>query len=186
MPGVIPEFAIVGRVRRAHGIRGELVVETMTDAPDVIFASGARVFQGTAAGDVWRDPKSGELRELTVLASRPFKGGLLVTLDAVADRTEAERWNDRHLLVPMTELSEPKEGELFLHELGGMRVLDEAGASLGEVRGWFQVPHGVLLDVHTHRGDVALPFNQQFVRDVNRAGRTLTVAIPDELFTGGE
>ncbi|HXD22809.1 MAG TPA: hypothetical protein VN613_05570, partial [Gemmatimonadaceae bacterium] len=91
---------MVGRVRRAHGIRGELVVELMTDAPDVIFASGARVFQGTTTGDVWRDPKSGEPRELRVLASRPFKGGLLVALDAVSDRTESERWNERYLLVP--------------------------------------------------------------------------------------
>jgi 16S rRNA processing protein RimM len=172
-------------VRRAHGIRGELVVELMTDAPDVIFASGARVFQGTAAGDPWRDPESGELRELEIAASRPFKGGLLITLDAVSDRTEAERWNDRSLLVPMDELTEPAEGELFLHELHGMRVLDEGGTDFGEVRGWFRVPHGVLLDVHTSRGDVALPFNEQFVREVNRAGRTMTVAIPDELFTGG-
>ena len=175
----------MGRVRRAHGVRGELVVELMTDAPDVIFASGARVFQGTTAGDLWRDPTTGESRALTVLSSRPFKGGLLVTLDAITDRTEAERWNNRHLLVPIEELSEPDEGELFLHELGGMRVLDEAGAELGEVRAWYQVPQGVLLDVHTSRGDVALPFNERFVRNVNRAGRTLTVAIPDELFSGG-
>ena len=51
---------MVGRVRRAHGIRGEIVVELMTDAPDAIFAAGARVFQGTAAGDLWHDPKTGE------------------------------------------------------------------------------------------------------------------------------
>jgi 16S rRNA processing protein RimM len=170
-------------VRRAHGVRGELVVELMTDAPDVIFASGARVFLGTAAGEIWRDPETAATRELKVLASRPFKGGLLVTLDAVSDRTEAERWNDRHLLVPIGELTEPEEGELFLHELGGMRVLDQTGAALGEVRAWYRVPHGVLLDVHTARGDVALPFNEQFVRRVDRAGRTLTVAIPDELFS---
>jgi 16S rRNA processing protein RimM len=182
---VTPKFAMVGRVRRAHGIRGELVVELMTDAPDVIFASGARVFQGTAAGDIWHDPKTGATRELKVLSSRPFKGGLLVSLDAIVDRTEAERWNDRHLLVPIDELTEPEDGEVFLHELDGMRVVDENGAELGDVRGFYQVPHGVLLDVHTKRGDVALPFNEQFVRAVNRELRTMTVAIPDELFTGG-
>jgi 16S rRNA processing protein RimM len=176
---------MVGRVRRAHGIRGELVVELMTDAPDVIFASGARVFQGTPTGDIWRDPKSGDVRELNVLASRPFKGGLLVTLDVVTDRTEAERWNDRHLLIPVEELTQPEEGAVFLHELAGLRVLNTSGAAFGEVRGWYRVPHGVLLDVHTDRGDVALPFNAQFVLEVNRTGRTLTVAIPDELFTGG-
>jgi 16S rRNA processing protein RimM len=165
-------------------VRGELVVELMTDAPDVIFASGARVFQGTAAGDVWRDPASGEIRELKILSSRPFKGGLLVTVDAVTDRTEAERWNDRHLLVPIGELTEPEDGEVFLHELGGMRVLDESGQDVGEVRAWYQVPHGVLLDVTTKRGDIALPFNERFVREVNRAARSITVSIPDELFSG--
>jgi 16S rRNA processing protein RimM len=157
----------------------------MTDAPDVIFASGARVFLGNAAGDIWRDPKTGATRELKVLSSRPFKGGLLVTLDAVADRTEAERWNDRHLMVPIGELEQPGDGEVFLHEFSGMRVLDESGAELGDIRGYFQVPHGVLLDVRTKRGDVALPFNEMFIRSVNRTGRTIVVAIPDELFTGG-
>ncbi len=157
----------------------------MTDAPDVIFASGARVFLGTAAGDIWRDPKTGATREMKVLSSRPFKGGLLVTLDAVADRTEAERWNDRHLMVPLEELAQPEDGEVFLHEFSGMRVLDESGAELGDIRGYFQVPHGVLLDVRTKRGDIALPFNEQFIRGVNRTERTMVVAIPDELFTGG-
>lgn len=157
----------------------------MTDAPDVIFASGARVFLGDTNGDIWRDPKTHEIRELQILSSRPFKAGLLVTLDAVSDRTEAERWNDRHLLVPFSELTSPQEGEVFLHELAGMRVLDEHGSALGDIRGFFQVPHGVLLDVRTTRGDVALPFNETFVRRVNRAERTMTVAIPDELFTHG-
>jgi 16S rRNA processing protein RimM len=160
-------------------------VELMTDAPDVIFASGARVFMGTAAGDIWRDPKTSTTRELKIIASRPFKGGLLVTLDAVTDRTEAERWNDRHLMVPIEELTQPDEGEVFLHEFSGMRVLDESGTELGDIRGFFQVPHGVLLDVRTKRGDIALPFSEQFVRNVNRAERTMVVAIPEELFSGG-
>jgi 16S rRNA processing protein RimM len=157
----------------------------MTDAPDVMFASGRRVYRGTTSGEIWRDAKTGETRELTVVASRPFKGGLLVTLDAVTDRTEAERWNERHLLVPIEELTPPAEGELFLHELGGMRVLDEAGEPLGEVRAWYRVPQGVLLELSTERGDVALPFNERFVHRVNRAERSLTVSIPDELFPGG-
>jgi 16S rRNA processing protein RimM len=157
----------------------------MTDAPDVMFASGRRVYQGTTSGEIWRDAKTGATRELTVVASRPFKGGLLVTLDAVTDRTEAERWNERHLLVPIGELTPPAEGELFLHELGGMSVLDEAGAPLGEVRAWYRVPQGVLLELRTARGDVALPFNERFVRRVNRAERSLTVSIPDELFPAG-
>jgi hypothetical protein len=50
-----PELIIVGRVRKAHGIRGDLVVEPMTDEPDAVFAPGRRVFAGTASGNRARD-----------------------------------------------------------------------------------------------------------------------------------
>ena len=175
-------LAIVGRVRRAHGVKGALVVETMTDAPEATFAIGRRVFAGTTAGDLWHDPESGEPLELTVTGSRPFKGGLLVTVSSIADRTEAERWRNRHLLAPFSELEPPAEGELYLHELDGLRVLDEAGAALGEVRAWYRLPNGILLDLHTARGDVSLPFSDKFVLSLDRDARTITVAIPDELF----
>ena len=56
------EYAIVGLIRKAQGIRGEVVVEPLTDKPDVVFASGSRVFAGTASGDlaVARDVKGAE------------------------------------------------------------------------------------------------------------------------------
>src|SRR5450756_1458322 len=69
--------AVVGRVRRAHGLKGELVVLPITDAPDAIFAPGARVFAGTPDGELAADPRTGTPRALTVKATRPFKDGLL-------------------------------------------------------------------------------------------------------------
>ncbi|HEX4470148.1 MAG TPA: hypothetical protein VH080_11465, partial [Gemmatimonadaceae bacterium] len=68
------EFIIVGRVRKAHGIRGELVVEPITDAPDMIFAPGRRVLAGTARGDL-----APGARELHVEKTSPFKEGLIVS-----------------------------------------------------------------------------------------------------------
>ena len=178
-------FALVGKVRRAHGIKGELVVEALTDTPDATFAPGRRVLAGTASGEVWCDPETGDERSLAVIASRPFKDGLLVTLEGITDRSEAERWRGRHLLALFSELTPPAEGEVYLHELEGMRVLDVAGAEVGVVSGWHRLPQGVLLDVRGDRGDVQVPFNEAFVRAVDRAARRLTVVIPDELYTGG-
>ena len=43
-------LAIVGLIRNAQGIRGEVVIESLTDAPDAVFASGRRVFLGSATG----------------------------------------------------------------------------------------------------------------------------------------
>ena len=50
-----PEWVIVGRVRKVHGLQGELVVEPITDRPDAVFASGRRVFAGTPGGTIARD-----------------------------------------------------------------------------------------------------------------------------------
>ena len=45
------EHAIVGLIRKAHGIRGEVTVELVTDEPERLFAPGARLIAGTADGD---------------------------------------------------------------------------------------------------------------------------------------
>jgi 16S rRNA processing protein RimM len=176
------EYASVGRVRRPHGVRGELVVEALTDEPGAIFAPGRRVFQGTHEGDLWLDPRSRAPRELTVTALRPFKEGFLVTFEGVADRTEAERWNGRHLLVPLDELSEPEDGEVFAHELVGMMVVDaDSGDELGEVVEFYELPQGLLLEFRRGDGTARLPFIDEFVDAVDREGRRISVRLPDGL-----
>jgi 16S rRNA processing protein RimM len=176
------ELAIVGRLHRPHGIRGALVVEPMTDAPDAIFAPGRRVFAGTVDGAVSLDPKSNARRELVITESKPFKDGLIVSFDAIHDRTEAERWTGRFVLAPFSELTPPDDDEFYLHELDGLTAVDHAGNTVGIVTAWYQMPHGILLDVHTARGDVSIPYSERFVLKIDRDARSITVDIPAELF----
>lgn len=180
----LPDCAIVARVRRPHGVRGELVVESFTDEPDAILAPGRRLFQGTHDGNLWLDPASRRPREVHVQGLRPFKDGWLITLDAVGDRTEAERWNGRHLLVPVSELSEPEDGEVFAHELVGMQLVDaESRAPLGEVVEFYELPQGLLLECRNAQGLFSLPFVDEFVDEVDRAGRRIVVRLPDGLLS---
>lgn len=167
--------AVVGRVRRAHGIKGELGVSLETDAPDAIFAPGARVFVGTANGDLAPDVRTGRLVELVVRATRPFRDGLLVFFDGIADRTEAEKWRGRSLLVPMSELEPPADGELWAHELPGMRVVDPHGAAIGDVHGYYELPQGLVLEIETPRGRRDVPFNDAFVQAFDRDARVITL-----------
>ena len=165
------EYYLVGRIRRAHGIRGELVVEALTDAPDAIFAPGRRVFAGTREGDL-----SPDRRELRVLRSSPFKGGLIVAFEGIDDRTTAEQWRDRHLLVPEDEIAPPSEDELFIHELVGMRVLHVSGEEIGEVIEVFEVPQGLLIEVaRSADTTILLPFDDQTVSEVDADQRVIRV-----------
>lgn len=177
-----PDCASIARVRRPHGVRGELVVEALTDEPDAILAPGRRVFQGTHEGDLWLDSKTHEPRELHVTGLRPFKDGWLVTFDTVQDRTEAERWNGRHLMIPVEELSEPKDGEVFAHELVGMRIIDaDSGDAIGDVIEFYELPQGLLLEFRGPGGVASVPFVEEFVVEVDREGRTIRVRLPDGL-----
>jgi 16S rRNA processing protein RimM len=175
-----PAFIIVGRVRKAHGIRGEVVVETITDAPDAIFASGRRVFAGTATGEL--APNRLELHVATV---RPFNDGYLVGFAEVPDRTAAESWRGRYLLLPADEVAPPADDEVYVHELVGMRVQLQDGASLGVVEETYELPQGLAIDVRREapreKETVMLPYDDRTIASVDRETRTIVVTPPDGL-----
>jgi 16S rRNA processing protein RimM len=173
--------ALVGRICRAHGIKGEVVVALTTDAPDAIFAPGARVFVSTAPDELVPEPKTGVIRELVVRTARDFQDGLLVMFEGLKDRTEAEKWRGRSLHVPMDELEPPADDELWAHELPGMRTIDTLGAPIGDVRSYYELPQGLVLEIETPRGLRDVPFNDVFVVAFDRHARTITLDVPEGL-----
>jgi 16S rRNA processing protein RimM len=172
MTDLPPELIIVGRVRKAHGIRGELVVEPITDEPDAVFAPGRRVIAGTASGDPSKDR-----RELCILSSSPFKGGFIVHFDGIPDRTAAELWRDRFLLVPADELTPLGENQVYVHELPGMRVELESGETVGVVADTYELPQGLTLDVKREKDSVMIPYDR-IVTNVDRAERVIRIDPP--------
>jgi 16S rRNA processing protein RimM len=173
-----PEYAIVGLIRKAQGIRGEVVVETLTDKPDVVFASGSRVFAGDSSGDLAkaRDPRGEDMpRTLTIVASKPFKKGLIVQFEELADRDSAELWRGRYLLAPFSELPPLEEDQVYLHDLVGLKVQSSTGKPLGNVSNFYELPQGVMLDVATPRGSVLVPYRPELVLRTDLQTRTVVV-----------
>ena len=184
-------LVLVGRIRKAHGIRGELVVEPITDAPGAIFAPGARVLTGGTAPEPLPEREAAHWpRELTVVKSSRFKEGLIVAFAEVADRTAAERWQGRYLLVPEGELAPPKADEIYRHDLIDMRVLRVDGAEAGVVAALFELPQGLTLEVRApdapgagKDGTVLVPYRTEMVETVDDAGRVVHLTpLGGELF----
>lgn len=176
---VQPDYALVGLVRKAQGVRGEVLIEPLTDSPDVIFAPGSRVYGGDAKGDF---PASADVNKargnhhpptLTVDTLRHHKGGLLVQFEEIKDRNSAELWRGRYLVAPFAELPAPKEDEVYLHDLIGMTVEDESGSRVGEVTTFYELPQGLMLDVKTAKGSALIPYRGEIVRRVDLARRTI-------------
>jgi 16S rRNA processing protein RimM len=179
-----PAFVVVGRVRKAHGVRGELVVEPISDEPDAVFASGRRFFVGDAEGRA--DTRGASLE---VVSARPFKDGFLVTFSGISDRNAADLWRDRYLLVPESELPVPGDDEIYLHDVPGMRVELADGTVIGRVLTVWELPQGLVLDVARDAtadagkggATVMIPYDERTVQVVDREERRIVVEVPDGL-----
>jgi 16S rRNA processing protein RimM len=173
-----PVRLVAGRVVRAHGLRGEVVVDVRSDQADRRFAPGTVLAT---------EPDRGRL---TVTAARRHHDRLLVRFDGVADRDAAEALRGTDLLVDVTaELTGPGEaaetggaGAWFVVELVGCEVTDTAGRPLGRVGGVVPSPaHDLLVVVHGGR-EVLVPFVGPLVPVVDVAARRVVVDPPGGLF----
>lgn len=176
-----PAFAVVGMIRNAQGIRGEVVVEPLTDTPDVVFAPGRRVLVGDRSGNAPLETR-GLPSSLTVDSAKPFKGGLIVKFSDLADRNAAELLRGRYLLAPFEELEPPAPGEIYLHDLIGMRVELDNGQPVGEVTSYYELPQGLTLDVATSAGSVLVPYRPEVIDRTDEGARTIIVKSEVGLF----
>ena len=106
----------VGRVGRAHGLRGEVHVVAVTNRPER-FARGSKLFVGD--------------RELVIESSRPSGSGWVVQFAGVGDRNAAEGL--RGSTVYGEGAGDAPDGELWVHEVIGAEVRDKSGARIGVV-----------------------------------------------------
>jgi 16S rRNA processing protein RimM len=150
-------------------------VEPMTDEPETVFAAGRRVIAGTPAGDPSKDR-----RELHVVVSSPFKGGLIVQFAEIVDRTGAELWRDRFFLVPAAELQPLGEDQVYVHEIPGMRVELESGELVGTVIATYDLPQGLTLDVQREKSSILIPYDR-VVTNIDRDLRVIRIDPPEGL-----
>jgi 16S rRNA processing protein RimM len=114
---------VVGRIRRAHGIRGDLAVEVRTDEPDRRFAVGNVL----ATDPADRGP-------LTITASRWHSGMFLMTLAEVKDRTAAEELRGTWLVMDSADIGSTGDpDEFYDHELIGLSAVTVGGQLVGVV-----------------------------------------------------
>ena len=168
---------VVGRVVKAHGITGELVVEIRTDDPETRFAPGASL-RGRR--------KDGPEGRYVVESARAHGGKLLVRLDGVADRNGAESLRGTLFIVDSAEL--PPIGdpdEFYDHQLESLRVVTTSGTPVGTVAEVLHTAAGELLSVRTDKGEVLVPFVSAIVTSVSLADQTIEIDPPDGLLELG-
>jgi 16S rRNA processing protein RimM len=165
----VPDRLVVGRIGRPHGVRGEVVIEPLTDAPAAIFAAGRSLFVGDREGHPL------DLPPLAITRARPFQAGLLVIFAGIGDRDVAQAWRGRTLLADPADVPPPDDDEVFYHDLLGMRVHDAHGVDVGPVVELYDLPQGLTLEVETARGLRMVPWIPEIVAGVDADTRVITL-----------
>jgi 16S rRNA processing protein RimM len=165
---------VVGRVVKAHGVTGEVVVEVRTDDPDSRFARGI-----TLRG---RPSRGGAERDYTIESVRDHAGRLLVRLAGVADRDGADALRGTLFLVDSADLPPIDDpDEFYDHQLEGLTVRTVDGRVVGTVTEVLHTPAGELLSVRGDDREVLVPFVSAIVVSVSLADAVVQIDPPDGL-----
>lgn len=159
---------VIGKIVKPHGLKGEVVVELLTDFPERFF-EGLRVRlsnPGAAARDV------------SITAVRPQQDRLLVTFKEISDVAAAEQLRDAELTVSARDVSPRPEGYVYHWEIEGAEAFDENGRRLGRVAELQHVGGRPLLVLETPRGPRDVPFTRPIVVSVDVVGKRIVLDPP--------
>ncbi len=169
----VPDGCIaVGHIVGMHGLRGEVKVELYTDFPER-FAPGVLLMLGA------------DLAEVEIASVRAHQNFLLMRFTGIEDRTAAEQLRGLWLFVDEADAVELEEGVYYIHDLIGLRVVDEDGVVLGEL---VDVLITGANDVYVvrppstqRRQEVLLPAIPEVILAVDLAAGVMTVRLLDGL-----
>ncbi len=150
-----PLFLAIGRLRRPHGVKGEIIMEVLTDFPERL-KPGINVHLGP------------DYRLGRIVAVRPHGKGLLVRLEGIATREAAGELRNQFVSIPADQAPPLPEGEYYHHELLGLRVVTEEGRELGTLSQILVTGANDVYLVSTEEGgEVLLPAIESVILDVD-------------------
>jgi len=162
-----PVYLVVGKLRRPHGIHGEMVMEILTDFPERLQV-GTRVFVGR------------EYRELQIRSRRPHQNFLLVAFQGYDTPEEVGVWRNKLVYVLRVDRPPLEEDEFYHHELIGLEVEIDAQTILGTVTSILETGANDVLVVRPEKGaEILLPLTDEVVQEIDlQTGRMRVKLLP--------
>ncbi len=158
-----PVYLAVGLLRRPHGVRGDILFTVTTDFPERL-RPGTLVFFG--------DDK----REIKITRRRPHNDGILFGFEGISTPEQAARHTGKTVFVRAEDRPPLPEGEYYHHQIIGLDVFDEAGASLGVVSEILETGANDVYVVKNPAGrEILLPALEQVVLEIDLERKMMKV-----------
>ena len=164
-----PVYLVVGFLRRAHGVHGEIILDLHTDFPERL-QSGKKLFVGE------------ERKQMTLSGSRPHAKGMLLKFKGIETPEEAGQLRNQWVYVKATELPKLPEGKIYQHELFGFAVVDEDGNALGELVEIIETGANDVYVVRSQSGkEILLPAIPSVILEADSTQRVMRVHLLEGL-----
>ena len=144
---------VVGRLRKPHGLKGDVTLFPLTDDPAAVFAPGRPVWLVGLDGEEVAGP-------LTIERSRAYHRAWLVKFEGADGRDALDPWRGLFLAVPVEQLTPPSGDEVYLHELEGFSVRLPDETPLGLVSAVYELPAGLMIEVQGPNSEFLLPYKK--------------------------
>ena len=161
-------MAVVGRIARAHGIRGQVIVNLETDFPDERFQPGAELFV----------ERGGRVEPLTITTARFHRERPILGLAGVETIDDAEAMAGLELRVPLDRLAPLPPGTFYRHDLIGCRVETMRGEVVGVVTDVEGTMAGSRLVIDGASGEVLVPLATEICPEIDTAGKRIVIDPP--------
>lgn len=161
----------IGRLTKAHGLKGALKVEMYTDDPDKRFAPGAAFTLQVPTTSPWHG------RTLTLVELRWYNGQPVAFFEGVTDREGAESLVKAILWIDRDPAEEPEDDAWYDFQLVGLRAMRD-GEEIGVVTRIDHFPAQDLLTIRVGDRDVLVPFVAAIVPTVDVAAGTIVLTPP--------
>ncbi|MDX1645139.1 MAG: ribosome maturation factor RimM [Thermoanaerobaculia bacterium] len=164
----LPATVRVGRIRKPHGVRGEVAVEVTSDTAERMEA-GSELLVRTAGG---------ETRHLVVASSRPHKGVRLVRFEGLDERGQVDDLRSAWLEVERDRVPPAPEGAYYYYELEGCECRTSDGFDLGRVVEVIEDGGGLLLEVERPGRRLLVPFVSAYLERVDIEAGVIVLDLP--------
>jgi 16S rRNA processing protein RimM len=160
-----PEFLVIGKLGRPHGVDGEIQFFVLTDFPERI-VEGKEVLVGKN-----REP-------MTLMTVRPHTKKLLVRFDGFKDRDEVDALRNQMIFIPVSAVAPLPAGEYYHHQLIGLSIVSEDGQALGKIVEIIETGANDVYVVRPDEGkDILIPNTSEVILAVDIEEKTITVRL---------
>lgn len=171
MTGTSRTLYAVGKVEKAFGIKGELIVKPMTESP-ARFKKLKQAYLGR---------QENEVRKLNVEYARVDARGVRLRFLEAQDRTSASALVGSLIFVNESQRIQPKKGSYFVHDVIGLQVVDENDNSVGFVKDVLRMPAQDVYVIEQNGREWMIPAVKEFVVSVDVQSKTMKVRMIEGL-----